>query len=60
MPHNKNLQKKLHETRAKITTLELKIEDLWEERAKYQDKIKQIDARILEIKKEIAILKRAK
>lgn len=58
MPHNKDLQKKLHETRAKITKLEMEIEDLLEERARYQTKINQINERIYELKKQIVSLER--
>lgn len=60
MPHNKYLQKKLHETRAKITKLEMEIEDLLEERARYQTKINQINVRILELKKQIVSLEGTK
>jgi peptidoglycan hydrolase CwlO-like protein len=59
MPHDKNLQKKLHETRSKIMKLEMQIEDLFEERTKYQEKIDRINARISMLKQEIATLKRS-
>jgi peptidoglycan hydrolase CwlO-like protein len=60
MPHNRDLQKKLHETRTRITRLEMEIEDLLDERARYQAKINQINARILELKKQIVTLEKTK
>lgn len=54
MPHNKDLQKKLHETRFKILQLQLEINDLKENRGKHLTKIRQIDAKILALEKKIA------
>jgi len=59
MPHDKVTQQQLHAIRGKIIKIELEIDDLMDERAKYEKKIKQIDAKISELNKQIVVLRRA-